>query len=77
MFEFTAEETAQLDSEFKQSVRDVRSYTARIRSALKDLPNTAAEQAWNMSSDKRELTELLQEIIGSASAIAEIAGIEL
>lgn len=77
MIDFTDHEIAELDAEFKQEVRNVRAHTARIRSALGDLPKTAAAQGWNISSDKEDLRAVLQEIIGSATEIADILGVEL
>jgi hypothetical protein len=61
----------------QQQHREVRAHTARVRAALKELPTLIRLEGWNADSDKRLLTMALQEIIGSASYIAEVLEVEL
>ena len=61
----------------KAEVREVREHTNRIRSALRDLPRVTREEGWNLDSDKDNLREVLQEIVGSAVHIADLLGVEL
>jgi hypothetical protein len=63
--------------QIKSEVREVREHTARIRSALKVLPSWAREEGWDETSEKDHLTDILQEIIGSATHIADLLGVEL
>lgn len=65
------------DAEFKAQVRQVRSYTSRIRQATRELPRVAAEEGWNIDSDKENLRALLHEILGCATGIAEELQIDL
>lgn len=54
----------------------VRSHTNRIRSALRELPSLSAERLAGMNREQ-DIREVLQEILGSASAIAEYLEVEL
>lgn len=61
-------------------IRDARSHTNRIRKALRELPAAIAAEGWNLDlapDEKRRLHLALSEILGSASAIAEICDVEI
>lgn len=63
----------------KQKMREVRAYTARIRKALKVLP-LGIKLAPNLDPEDGRWDLVrgdLQEIIGSATAIADLLDIEL
>ena len=63
-----------------QNVRDVRTFSGRIREALSYLPAAIRMYGWRVNRTEAEedyLRNLLNEIIGSATAIAEELDIEL
>lgn len=64
-------------SDIKSDIRTTRAATARIRTATNALPKMIAAEAFNFDSDKEGLINLLNEIIGCAAVIAEVAEVDL
>lgn len=60
----------------KNRIKETREMTGRIRAALLALPSTIAAEAFNDSSDKDNLRELLNEIDGCVARIRELGEVD-
>jgi hypothetical protein len=63
-----------------QTILLVRAHSGRIRTAIRDLPKMVREKGYRLDrteAEEQDLRDLLNEIIGSATAIAALLEIEL
>jgi hypothetical protein len=81
--QLTPEQDRLNEADAERSLRlDLRSHTSRIRAALRDLPSDTDQYLKYRKTDPNTdwedaLIEDLQEIIGSATHIADALGVEL